>query len=362
MWTPGSASGTAATSRDPARGGRSSRTGTSRTAASLRAAFGPRSFTNAEVREIGISSDQLFQAVTSGKVHRLARGTYVVDEPCRRTLLLHLQHELTRRGIPSVAGGCSAAHIWDIPIIGANDPAADCEPLLWVPPGSMRQGIRHGVHVIHGDVPRNHTSLAADGLVLTSPLRTAVDVVRLARLSRTFALATLNGGLRAHLAASSKVPLAQAGLVTRLAQDPRARQRLNRELAAVIADVPAWGIRSVRDCLPFADARLENAFESLSWGRFVEAGVELPEPQAWLQGASGRWYRVDFWWSDLGLIGEADGMVKYTEPGALAEEKARQLDLEGPGRSMIRWGWGHVLPDHDPLFDALIARIRSAAS
>jgi hypothetical protein len=344
------------------RGERSSRASTTLTAQSLLAAFGSRSFTNAEVRGLGISSDRLYQAVLTGKIHRLARGTYVIDEPCRRALLLHLQNDLAERGIASIVGGCSAAQIWEIPIIGANGPAADCEPLLWVPPGSMRQGIRHGVHVVLGDVSKNHTAHAADGLVLTSPLRTAIDVVRLARLPRTFALATLNGGLRAHLAASSKVPLAQAGIVTRLAQDPRTRQRLFLELAAVIAAVPAWGIRSVRDCLPFTDARLENAFESLSWGRFIEAGVELPEPQAWLRGASGRWYRVDFWWPRLGLIGEADGLVKYTDPGVLAEEKARQLDLEGTGYSMIRWGWPHVIADRDPLFEGLLTRIRATAS
>jgi len=226
----------------------------------------------------------------------------------------------------------------------------------------MRPGIRHGVHIVLGDVPSDHTALTTDGLLLTSPVRTAIDVVRLARLPRKFALATLNGALRAQLATSSKVPLAQTGIVTRLAQDPHARERLLLELASVIAAVPAWGIRSVRDCLPFVDARLENAFESLSWSRFVDAGIVLPEPQAWLKGASGRWYRVDFWWPEFAMIGEADGMVKYSEPRLLVEEKARQLDLEGPGRSVIRWGWVHAIHDHDSLFDALISRIRSAAS
>jgi hypothetical protein len=339
-----------------------SRRATTATAHALLAAFGARPFTNAQVRGIGVSSDQLFQAVTAGKIHRLARGTYVIDEPAQRTLLVHLQHDLAERGSRSVVGGCSAAHIWNIPIVGGQDRRPDCTPMLWVPPGFIRPGVRDGIHFIIGEVPPDHTVTASDGLILTSALRTAVDVVRLARPSLRWALATLSGGLRSHLAATSRVPLSHGGVITRLAQDSRTRERLFLELAAMIAAVPRWGIRTVRDCLAFVDPRLETPLESVSWGRFVEAGISLPEPQAWLQGSSGRWWRVDFWWPQLGLIGEADGMVKYTEAQALMDEKARQLDLEGPGRSVIRWGWSHVVNDHDAVLGGLISRIRAAAS
>lgn len=343
-------------------GARRSRAATTATAQALLAAFGARPFTNAQAHSIGLTNAQLLQAVIAGTIHRLARGTYVIDPPAQRTLMLHLQDDLARRGSRSVVGGCSAAHIWDIPIVGAHGPRSDCTPMMWVPPGLLRQGTRDGIHFITGDVPPEHTITAADGLILTSALRTAIDVVRLARLPRAQALATLNGGVRAHLAASSRLPLAHAGVITRLAQDRNTQERLADELTTLVAATPGWGIRSVRDCLPFVDARLENALESLSWGRFIDAGITLPEPQAWLQGASGRWWRVDFWWPELGLIGEADGMVKYTDAQALADEKARQLDLEGTGRSMFRWGWAHVVRDHDPLFDGLISRVRSEAS
>jgi hypothetical protein len=343
-------------------GARRSRAATTATAHELLAAFGTAPFTNAQARGVGLTTARLLQAVSAGKIHRLARGTYVIDPPAQRTLLLHLQHDLSRRGSRSAVGGCSAAHIWDIPIVGASGPKLDCMPMMWVPPGLIRQGARDGIHFITGDVPPEHTVTAADGLILTSAMRTAVDVVRLARLRQIGALATLSGGLRAHLAAASRVPLSQAGVITRLAQEPHTREHLLTELAAVVAAVPDWGLRVVRDALPFVDPRLETPLESVSWGRFIEAGITLPEPQAWLQGASGRWWRVDFWWPELGLIGEADGMVKYTDTRVLMDEKARQLDLEGPGRRVIRWGWAHAVNDHDALFAGLIRRIRSAAS
>lgn len=304
----------AATSRPATSRPATSRAATSRTASTLRETLGTRSFTIVEVRDIGITVEQLRHAVAAGRV-------------------------------------------------------VDCEPMLWVPPDSLRPGVRHGVHLTAGDVPRESTVTTSDGMVVTSPLRTAIDVVRLARMPRAYAMATLIGGLRAHLATSSistnPTPgapialIAHPEVVTRRAQDPRTRAQLADDLEVAVAASPSWGLRSVRSCLPFLDARVETALESLSWGRFVDAGIALPEPQAWLQGSSGRWWRVDFWWPELGVIGEADGMLKYTDPQVLTQEKARQLDLEGPGRSVFRWGWAHVMGTQDPLFQGLVTRISS---
>lgn len=128
----------------------------------------------------------------------------------------------------------------------------------------------------------------------------------------------------------------------------------------MLGESPQWGAAAVRAAVPWVDVRLENALETTSWGRFIDAGVPMPVPQVWLRGASGCWYRVDFWWEEFGLIGEADGMVKYRSPRDLAEEKSRQLDLEGPGRSITRWGWTHVIRDEDPLLAGFLRRLRAA--
>jgi hypothetical protein len=48
--------------------------------------------------------------------------------------------------------------------------------------------------------------------------------------------------------------------------------------------------------------------------------------------------RVDFYWDGLGLVGEADGKLKYTED-ELWKEKIRQDALADHGLVTERWGW-----------------------
>jgi hypothetical protein len=81
----------------------------------------------------------------------------------------------------------------------------------------------------------------------------------------------------------------------------------------------------------------------LSWHDFLEAALPVPTPQAWVQGASGRWYCVDFLWSGARVIGEADGAVKYTAAQDVMAEKARQADLEAAGYRFVRWTWADAM-------------------
>jgi hypothetical protein len=58
--------------------------------------------------------------------------------------------------------------------------------------------------------------------------------------------------------------------------------------------------------------------------------------------------RVDFYWEEFGVIGEADGRSKYAEPGALYAEKRREdrLRRHAGCRELIRWGWTDLRPPH----------------
>lgn len=105
----------------------------------------------------------------------------------------------------------------------------------------------------------------------------------------------------------------------------------------------------------------ESAGESLSRGRMIELGFELPELQASMRGADGKEYRPDYWWRGLGLIGEFDGWGKYAAAGsdtdvfdALRQEKNREDALRERGLRVMRWGWDDAL---DPLrFADLLVR------
>lgn len=325
------------------------RIGTTLTKDTLLTAFGRRAFTVKEAEGAGVSRRQIQCAVQAGTVAQVRHGLYTAVECTPRQRLRALQFDWGNRGVAAVTGARSAADTWAIPVLGKSGPLQASRPTLWVPPSSVRPGARGGAHYLAGELPEEHVVRLPDGLLITSPLRTAVDVVRLARLPRRLALASIVGGMRAHAAYTADIDPRDSGAITALVQNADLRVALREELCAIAAACPSWGMSSVLACLSVADPRLENALESVSFGRFLDARVPLPTPQVWLQGASGTWWRVDFWWAQLGIIGEADGMVKYGTRQALIDEKARQLDLEGPGRSLHRWGWGNALRDDDPL-------------
>ncbi|MFM9135559.1 MAG: DUF559 domain-containing protein [bacterium] len=109
------------------------------------------------------------------------------------------------------------------------------------------------------------------------------------------------------------------------------------------------------ESLAHADPRLETALESVSWARFVEAGIDLPQPQASVRGASGTLWRADFLFGAR-LIGECDGAIKYRDGMSLWHEKKRQSDLEAAGYVVVRWTWEEIV--HRP--GAVLVRIAIA--
>jgi very-short-patch-repair endonuclease len=67
----------------------------------------------------------------------------------------------------------------------------------------------------------------------------------------------------------------------------------------------------------------------------------VPELQVWLGDDAGTIGRVDFLWRKAGVVGEADGRVKYTD-SALWQEKLRQERLEDAGYGVLRWTWAQA--------------------
>jgi hypothetical protein len=67
--------------------------------------------------------------------------------------------------------------------------------------------------------------------------------------------------------------------------------------------------------------------------------------------------RVDFYWDELGVVGEADGRLKYSDGSDLYAEKRRQEAIEDLGLRCVRWGWSDLSS-----FDLVAQKLRRAAS
>lgn len=168
-----------------------------------------------------------------------------------------------------------------------------------------------------GPVPATDV-VAIEGMLATSPARTAIDVA---------AARDLASGVAAidHVVRTYGVSLA------------RLRERVE-------AERPFRGARKVDAALGLATGLAESALESLSLVRIRQLGFDAPEQQVTFAVDDVR-YRADFVWpgteSHPRLIGEADGRTKYRDrpDEAFWQEKRREDDLRSVAERFVRWDW-----------------------
>jgi hypothetical protein len=92
--------------------------------------------------------------------------------------------------------------------------------------------------------------------------------------------------------------------------------------------------------IELADGRSESPLESVSR---IALASSAPELQVVIRDLGGSFVgRVDFFWPELGVVGEADGRSKYRDD-ELWQEKLREERLTDLGLVVLRWGWTEAL-------------------
>ena len=165
-------------------------------------------------------------------------------------------------------------------------------------------------------LPAEHVEIV-QGVPATTCARTAVDLARW--VSFRSAVVVMDSALR--------------------------RNSSPTQLDAVVARCSRWpGIRAARRAAQFADARAESPLESISRVVFAEAGLPAPDLQRPIGDPEWPTGIVDFFWEEFGVIGEADGLMKYDddERRSLRAEKLRQEALEALGYVVVRWTWDDI--------------------
>lgn len=279
-----------------------------------------------EARAHGLTADQVRQRVRSGRWRPVARGVYLrtaaeavdVHESAR---LAHVHRALAAAmtHADAVIALRSAAAVHALPTVSGLPPDVH----LISPRG--RSGSRDGV-AIHRlpleatDVvllPNRPGSDPADRhLSVTTPLRTWVDITRTSTLADSLAVG--DRGLR-------------GGLFTQ------------QDLIETAGRVRGRGCRRLVNAAGLAHGGRETPIESWSAACFHEWGLPEPVVQAVIVDDSGRFVgRLDFLWEEAGVIGEADGALKYVDQAALYAEKRREDRLRELGFRVIRWGWADL--------------------
>jgi len=253
--------------------------------------------------------------------HRLRRAHYIERS---RFFASHHRERLAAEAAAAVlrlSGDAAASHetaavLHGLPVLGLRNQRS-----VHVTRVRRYQGLTPlpGLLVHNAGLPEEHLCVV-DGVATTSVARTVVDLAR----RRPFRAGVVAADAALHL-----------GLCT------------GDELLRVLDDCFGWpGIVKARGVVRFADDRAESPLESISRVALVRRGLPMPE----LQVVIG-FDRVDFFWPAWNVVGEADGLEKYTGIACIVREKEREERLREYGCHLVRWLWAEAYRRPDALGD-----------
>jgi hypothetical protein len=287
-------------------------------------------FTAQQAAAAGWSPDQLERAVRGGRLLRLRRAAYAASESIETSHALgrlRLGQQAVAAALRIPAATVSHASAVAVHRLALLD--TPIRPCVTLPPELPTR--ETALHVHRQPIPTWQLD-RSNGFAVTSVARSCIDLTREAGLA--------------------------AGLVAADAALHRGSCTLE-ELAAVYDTLRGRaGLPSGRRLLDLVDGRSESPLETMS--RLAMATHRLsPLTQVELCTTSGHFLaRVDFYWPELGVAGEADGREKYTDQ-ELWREKRRQETLTDRGVVVERWGWS-VARSPDVLQAALLRAFRRA--
>jgi hypothetical protein len=283
----------------------------------------------------GVSDGELGRLTRAGELHRLRRGAYLdavlpATQTGRHRLLIRATLAGLRR--PAVVSHQSAAvlhglPLWNVPLDRVH---ITRRPRAWSDTSAVLS-----CHVAR---LRDDEVMDVDGVPVTGPVRTALDLAR--SLPHEAAVVALDAALHAGVLSH--------GLL-------RAR---------LLDIVGTPGSRSAARAVAAADGRSGSVGESRS--RVMLHRWKLPPSalQFEIRSETGLLVaRTDFAWEADRLVGEFDGRIKYgrlLRPGqapgdAVFEEKLREDAIRDEGWNVVRWGWTDLRRP-----DRLAARVRRA--
>lgn len=256
-----------------------------------------------QLRELGLSGQAIQHRVSKGRLHRIERGVYALGRP-----------DVTRRGrwMAAVLGCGSRAvlsHGSAAALFGIGRESRDWIEIS-VPFVSPRE--RPGIRVRRRPKLRVSDVVIHDGIPVTSPVLTFVDLAR---------------------------GLDSAGLERAINEADRLNLIDPESLAVSLDDFPGQpGVGRLRDLLGkrtfrLTDSELERRFLLL----IADVGLPIPLTRQRLNG-----FRVDFYWPDLRLVVETDGLRYHRTPVQQARDRVRDQTHVAAGFTPLRFTHAQV--------------------
>lgn len=248
--------------------------------------------------ELGFSEEAIEHRLAKGRLHRAGRGVYAVGWP-RLSRKRHWMAAVLACGEGAALSHRSAAALWEI--------------------GTERRGAieisvrRRCAHRRGGIRARSKPSLPADeivrrdGIPVTAPARTLLD------------LATV----------LNPRPLERA-VNEADKRDLISSEELRDALASFYGEPGVRALRKLLDRHTFrlSDSDLEVLFRPIA----AAAGLAPPRTKALVNG-----FEVDFFWPDLGLVVETDGLQYHRTASSQTRDHVRDQAHTAAGLTALRF-------------------------
>lgn len=271
--------------------------------------------------QLGYTADAIKHRLASGRLHRVRPGVYAVGRP---KLSAHGRWiaSVLACGDGAVLSHSSAAALWRI---GLED-----RDVIEVSLPSKSRRRRPGLR-IHRRSLRAGDLTAEYGIPVTTPVQTLVDMSL--RFDRSGVERMINEADKYNLVTPPS---------------------LRRDLQARKGERGAARLAAILDRRTFRLTREELERRFLPLAR--EAGLPVPQTFQVVNG-----FEVDFWWPELRLVVETDGLRYHRTPAEQARDRLRDQTHTAAGLTNLRFTHEQVRYEPDRVLAVLRPTARLAA-
>jgi very-short-patch-repair endonuclease len=262
-----------------------------------------------QLQEIGYTRQAIYHRIRTGRLHPLHRGVYAVGRP-HVTDHGRWMAAVIACGAGSMLSHSSAAALWRI--------GPEQRNLVELSLPSLSRRCRPGLQIHQRPSLQDRDMTAEFGIPVTTPVQTLLDMTP--RLDRR--------GIERMVNEADKYDLVHP---------PQLRRALDaRPGAAGVAR-----LRRILDRRTFRLTKEELERRFLPLAR--KAGLPVP-----LTGRIVSEFEVDFYWPDLGLVVETDGLRYHRTPAEQARDRLRDQAHTAAGLTQLRFTHEQVRyePEH----------------
>lgn len=278
--------------------------------------------TREQLAELGYTREAVKHRLRTGRLHPAHRGVYAVGRP-----------QLTKHGrwmaaVLACGPGAAGSHGTAAAILEIGNERGAVEVSVC----ATRCPRVAGIQVHRRSVLEANEVGVASRIPVTSPVRTLIDLASYLPARQ----------LERAINEADKLDLVDPETLRSAADTHRGE----RGVAA---------LRALLDATTFTltDSELERRFLALA----MRAG--LPKP---VTGARVNGFKVDFFWPELGLVVETDGLRYHRTPTQQSRDKLRDQAHAAAGMSTLRFSDAQVRHDAEHVTRTLIAVVRRLTS